>query len=162
NCRVGEHLVTSAGSYGRMMTRVTLDIDRSSDRIVNTSATNEIVTRDVARDPGVTRIVEKYRRLAETRAQVRVGNVTAELVRRENDAGESALGDVIADAQLAATRAPERGGAVVAFMNGGGVRADISARPGGVTYRDLFAVQPFGNTLTVFTLTGDMLKRLLE
>jgi 5'-nucleotidase len=89
--------------------------------------------------------------------------------RRANAAGESPLGDMIADALLAATSATENGGAVVAFMNSGGIRADIVAnaaraatRAGEVTYRDLFAVQPFGNVATVVTMTGELLKQLLE
>jgi 5'-nucleotidase len=169
NCRIGEHLVTSASSYGRMMTRITLAIDRSTDRITSASATNEIVTRDVAKDPIQTRIIESYAALAAGTANQVVGSATADIVRLPNAAGESALGDVIADAQLAATSAADAGGAVVAFMNQGGIRADITAsaprptaRPGRVTYGDLYSVQPFGNMLTVFTMTGDMIKRLLE
>ena len=169
NCRIGDHLVTSAGSFGRMVTRVNLAIDRSTDRITSASATNEIVTRDVAKNPTQTRIIEKYGALTEGRANRIAGSVTGDLKRAANAAGESSLGDVIADAQLAATSAAENGGAVVAFMNSGGIRSDIvanatrsTARAGDVTYRDLFAVQPFGNVLTVFTMTGDMMKRLLE
>lgn len=169
NCRIGNRLVTSAGSYGRMFTRITLDVDTATDRIANASAVNEIVTRDVARNGAQTQIIQKYWSLAEGSANKVVGTVTADLKRAANAAGESAMGDVIADAQLAATSAAANGGAVVAFMNGGGIRADIVARGAGpatsagtVTYRDLFSVQPFGNVLTVVTMTGDMIKRLLE
>ena len=91
------------------------------------------------------------------------------MLRAANAAGESALGDVVADAQLAATSAAVNGGAVVAFMNTGGIRSDlvsgVSRSPlpaGAVTYSDLFAVQPFGNVLTVFTMTGETIKQLLE
>lgn len=80
-----------------------------------------------------------------------------------NSAGESALGDVIADAQLAATKAADKGGAEIAFMNPGGIRANLPAKPSTtVTYGDIFAVQPFGNLLTVMTLTGAQIKTLLE
>jgi 5'-nucleotidase len=168
NCRIGEHLVTSAGSYGRMITRIRLELDRSTGRVVSVNASNQTVTRDVPRSPAQTRILEKYAALVEQRAARVVGSVTQDVTRAANAAGESALGDVIADAQLAATSAPENGGAVVAFMNSGGIRADLVARPGGtappgqVTFRDLFTVQPFGNLLTVSTLTGEQLRRLLE
>lgn len=169
NCRIGGHLVTSASSFGRMITRVNLEIDRASDRITSASATNEIVTRDVAKDQAQTRILAKYSALAEGPANRIVGSVTADLLNRPNAAGESPLGGVIADAQLHAAAAHERGGAVVAFMNPGGIRADVVAsaqrgtvRPGEVTYRDLYEVQPFGNVVTVITMTGDMIKRLLE
>ncbi|HEV3061836.1 MAG TPA: bifunctional metallophosphatase/5'-nucleotidase [Vicinamibacterales bacterium] len=172
NCRIGDHLVTSAGAYGQMITRINLEIDRSTGRIARASAANEIVTRDVARDPAVTSIIEKYGALAEGTANRVVGAVVGDIRRSANAAGESPLGDIIADAQLAATSAAANGAAVVAFTNEGGIRSDIVAGAGPlpardgrvaeVTYGDLFRVQPFGNVLTVFTMTGDMIKRLLE
>lgn len=160
NCRIGGHLVTSASSFGRMITRITLTIDRVTDRVINAAAVNEIVTRDVPKNPAQTRIVEKYAALSAARANAHVGTAAADLVQKENAARESSLGDIIADAQLAATSAAAAGGAEVAFMNSGGIRADVSA--GDVTYRQLYEVQPFGNVLNVVTLTGDTLKRLLE
>ena len=67
---------------------------------------------------------------------------------------------MIADAQLAATSPPLFGGAVVAFMNPGGIRADIAG--GEVTYGELFAVQPFNNVMTVMTCTGAQIEAILE
>jgi 5'-nucleotidase len=67
---------------------------------------------------------------------------------------------VIADAQLAATSDPDNGGADIAFMNPGGVRADLAA--GDVTYGEAFAVQPFSNFLVTMDLTGEQIERLLE
>ncbi len=160
NCTIGGHLVTSASSFGRMITRIVLTIDRVTGRVTNAAAVNEIVTRDVPKDPAQTRIVEKYAALAATKANAHVGAAAADLLQKENAARESSLGDIIADAQLTATSAAASGGAEVAFMNSGGIRADVSA--GDVTYRQLYEVQPFGNVLNVVTLTGDMLKRLLE
>ncbi|HSO01085.1 MAG TPA: 5'-nucleotidase, partial [Gaiellaceae bacterium] len=69
-------------------------------------------------------------------------------------------GDIIADAQLAATADPLFGGSVVAFMNPGGIRNDLPAGP--LTYGQLFSVQPFNNVLTVMTCTGAQLDALLE
>ncbi len=78
-------------------------------------------------------------------------------------AGESALGDIIADAQLAATRADTKGAAVIAFTNPGGVRTDIAKKEdGAVTYADVFASQPFRNQLVTLTLTGAQIKNMLE
>ena len=89
--------------------------------------------------------------------------MTETLSRAPNDAGESALGDIIADAQLAATSAEPNGGAVIAFTNPGGVRTDIVRRDdGAVTYADLFASQPFRNQLVTLTLTGKQIKDMLE
>lgn len=163
NCTIGGRSVTSAGSYGRMLTRLTLTIDRPSGAIVDVTAVNDVVTRNVQKDAAQSRIIAKYSPLSAPIANRVVGSVSGNLTRRANGAGESALGDVIADAQLAATSAPSKGGAAVAFMNLGGIRADLTAAAGGrVTYGDLFGVQPFSNALTVVTLTGDSIKRLLE
>jgi 5'-nucleotidase len=80
-----------------------------------------------------------------------------------NASGESPLGDLIADAQLAATRAAADGGAVIAFTNPGGIRTDILKKPdGAVSYADIFASQPFRNQLVTLTLTGKQIKDMLE
>jgi 5'-nucleotidase len=85
------------------------------------------------------------------------------LSHRPGNAGESALGDTIADAQLAATSADASGGAVIAFTNPGGIRTDIPKRDNGaVTYADIFASQPFRNQLVTLTLTGLQIKNALE
>jgi 5'-nucleotidase len=81
-----------------------------------------------------------------------------------NAAGETTMGDVIADAQLDATSAADAGGAQIAFTNPGGMRASLAfhAPDGAVSYGDLFSVQPFGNSLVTMTLSGDELRLLLE
>lgn len=167
NCEIAGHTVTSAGSYGRLFTRVNLSIDAANDRIVKVSAKNEIVTRDVPKDAAETAIIERFRPEAARLANRPAGFITDVISRARNDAGESALGDVIADAQLASVSAADKGGAVVAFMNAGGIRADVAGHPdaGGrreVAYNDLYTAQPFGNQVTVITMTGDMIRRLLE
>ena len=89
--------------------------------------------------------------------------ITATLSRVPNDAGESALGDVIADAQLAATRSEANGGAVAAFTNPGGIRTDIVKKAdGAASFADIFASQPFRNQLVTLTLTGAEIKTMLE
>jgi 5'-nucleotidase len=164
-CRVANRLVTSAGSYGRLVTRIRLEMDSAARHPLRAEATNEIVTRDVAPDPGVTRIIGKYAALVRGKATEVVGSIPHDLRRVPGPDGRSDLGTIIADAQLAAARSAGDT-ATVAFMNAGGVRADLvrsnGAQGDAVTFADLFAVQPFGNTLMVFTMTGEMIKRLLE
>jgi 5'-nucleotidase len=169
NCTIAGHVVTSASSYGRMITRVQLEIESSTDTVGRIAVTNEVVGRDVEKDTSQAQIIAKYRGLSEVVANNVVGSVTGDIMRRANGAGESALGDVIADAQLTSTHPAGHGGAVVAFMNSGGIRADLlansprpAAGPGDVTYGELFTVQPFGNVMTVLTMTGEMIERLLE
>ena len=169
NCTIFGHSVTSASSFGRMITRVNVTINRSDGTITSVSATNGIVGRHVAKDPSQTRIIARYASVSAPIANRIVGSVRADIRRAPNRAGESALGDVIADAQLVATSRADKGGAVVAFTNPGGIRADLiasnrvgSEEPGQVTYSELFTIQPFTNIMTVLTLTGDTIKRLLE
>jgi 5'-nucleotidase len=92
-----------------------------------------------------------------------VGRITAEFDRHGRT--DSPAGRLVADAQLAATAAPERGGAHLALTNPGGLRRDLRCPqepPCDVNYGDVFAMQPFGNNLVVMTLDGAQLKRLLE
>jgi 5'-nucleotidase len=121
---------------------------------------NVIVTRDVTPAADLSALIGKYATLVAPLANRIVGSTTTAITRAQNAAGESALGDVIADAQLAATSDPAFGGAVVAFMNPGGIRADLPA--GDVTYGQLFSVQPFNNVLTVMTCTGTQIDQILE
>ena len=90
------------------------------------AADNRIVTRDVPKDAGITALIDKYNAIAAPLANRVIGSITADITRTNNAAGESALGDVIADGQLDATNDPGFGEAVVAFMNPGGIRADLT------------------------------------
>jgi 5'-nucleotidase len=168
-CNFGGITTTSASSFGRLITDIDLRIDRRTKDVESVTAENHIVTRDVAKDPAETKIVDKYNTASAPIANRVVGSITADITREPDDAGETALGDVIADAQLASTAPTDFGGAVVAFMNPGGIRADLvynnnagGEAPGQVTYNELFTVQPFNNVMTVKTMTGDMIYRLLE
>ena len=166
NCVIDGRTVTSASSAGRLVTDIDMTIDRRSGEPSRIRANNLIVTRDVARDAGQTALIDKYRTLAAPIANRVIGTITSDITRAATPAGESALGDVIADAQLAATSAT--GDAVAAFMNPGGIRADLTYAQGGgegdgnVTYSEAFTVQPFGNSLVTMTLTGAQIERMLE
>jgi 5'-nucleotidase len=160
NCVIGGKRATSASSFGRVLTDADLRIDRRTGQVVSVAATNSIVTQDVAKDPAQTTILDKYTAISAPIANRRIGSSTAALTRDQNAAGESVLGDIIADSQLAATAPSGFGDAVVAFMNPGGIRTDIDA--GDITYGEAFAVQPFGNSLVTLTLTGAQIDRVLE
>jgi 5'-nucleotidase len=167
-CTFGGILTTSASSFGRLITSINLQISRKSRDVTDVNARNNIVTRDVPPDPAQTKLIDKYKSASAPIANRLVGSVTGDITRTNNAAGESALGDVIADAQLASTAPTDFGGAVVAFMNPGGIRDDIVAAkqsgteaPGQITYGELFSVQPFNNVMTVKTMTGDQIYRLL-
>lgn len=169
NCMIDGKLVTSAFSFGRLVTKIDLTLDRKTGDVLSKVADNRIVTRDVPKAPELTALIAKYNAIAAPLSNRVVGSITTDITRTANAAGESALGDVIADAQLDATDDPGFGEAVVAFMNPGGIRADLTylSSPAGegdgnVTYGELFTVQPFGNSLVTMTLTGAQIDTLLE
>ena len=172
NCvRPDGKLMTGAASFGRLVTDIDLTVSRATKDVIRarTKVNNVIVTRTVPKAADLTTLVDKYRALSAPIANRIIGRITADILRAQNAAGESSLGDVIADAQLDATDDPGRGDAVVAFMNPGGIRADLTypSSPAGegdgnVTYGEMFTVQPFGNSMVTMTLTGAQIDRLLE
>lgn len=162
--------VTSAGNYARNLTNIDLTIDTASRDVVAITASNVATGTTTAEDPALTDLVAHYDALSIGPKSRVIGKITAKISRDQNAAGESALGDVIADAQLDATDDAGVGEAVAAFMNPGGIRADLPYNlagagfvyDGAVTYGDAFTVQPFGNSLVTMTLTGAQIKILLE
>ena len=163
-CEVDGRLVTSGDKFGTIVTAIDLKLDPVSRHVISARADNVIVrTGAYASDPEQTALLAAYDKLAAPIANRPAGSITATLSRVPNEAGESALGDVIADAQLAATSAEASGAAMIAFTNPGGIRTDIPKKEEGtVTYADLFASQPFRNQLVTLTLTGAQIKDLLE
>ncbi|MFJ6199803.1 bifunctional metallophosphatase/5'-nucleotidase [Micromonospora sp. NPDC092111] len=163
NCEINGKLVTSASSFGRLVTDIDLKIDRRTGDVLTATANNVVVNRNVAKDPKQTALIGRYRAALGPVATKVVGQTTGILDRNQETLfgtarGESALGNVIADAQLAATDNEQN--AVAAFMNPGGVRADLDAGP--VTYEEAFTVQPFANNLVTLDLTGAQLYCVLE
>ena len=168
-CEVHGKWVTMADRGGRLFTVIDVKLSRDTGDMVVQSAKNlPNQQADVTPVPALTALIDRYEALAAPLANVVVGDVAADITRDENQAGESSLGGVIADAHLAATRGDAAGGAVVAFMNSGGIRDDIrfaatGHEPDGeVTYGEAFAVHPFGNSLVTMSLTGWQIDALLE
>jgi 2',3'-cyclic-nucleotide 2'-phosphodiesterase (5'-nucleotidase family) len=163
-------LVTSAMSFGRIITESNFKLDDRTGDVIRKSekAVNHLVTRDVPQDPAVRAIVEKWVAKAAGPGNRVVGSIAADIKRastagKEDRGAESALSNLIADAQRDST------GAQMAFMNPGGVRADLlvanspaGEAPGQITYRELFNVQPFSNILQTFDMTGAQIEQLLE
>jgi 5'-nucleotidase len=165
DCTLGGRLVTSAASYGRLITQIDLTIDPAARKVIAKHARNVPVTRDVTPDAEVAKIVATYEEKAAPITRKLVGRIGADFVGNAKAVGsascETPLGDLIADAMLESTKAD------IAFMNPGGIRADLLAkrdgRPdGSVTYAEAFDVQPFGNHLVTMSLTADDIRTVLE
>jgi 5'-nucleotidase len=177
-------LITSASSFGRVLSDITLTLKDTTGDLVSAAVTNVLVRNatnapgpgvvrqaDPAKaDPAVANVVQQYVTAAAPLANQVIGKIQGDLTRAASPLGESALGDVIADAQYLATKPANLGGAQLAFMNPGGIRGDLlttAVSPGGeaigeVTYGEAFTVQPFGNSLVTKTMTGDQIHRVLE
>ena len=166
-------LVTSAYSFGRVVTEMNLVLDKRTKDIRRdlSTATNHVVDRNtVAPDPAVTAVIEKWQPLFDEAGNTPIGSITADITRGGDPTGsdrgvESAAGNLVADAQAWSTSAA---GADVAFMNPGGVRSDLTFAASGdegdgvVTFGEAFTFQPFGNTLVTFEMTGAEILSVLE
>ena len=169
-----QRLVTSASSFGRLFTETNLTFDRRTQDIVRASVkgNNMIVTRDVPKATDETKIIDTYKTLIAPIANKVLGNITADITRTQSPAGESTLGDLIADAQVNDPTVVTGGQKpVVAFMNPGGIRGDLTfaptdppegATPGIVRYEEAFTVQPFNNYMVSMDLTGTDIWSLLK
>jgi 5'-nucleotidase len=151
-------LVTQAYSYSRAFADVDLVIDPVTGEITHKSA--RIVPTYSDRPPGTSPDPEASLLLGMSEEAVGpltnrvVATVSADITREETGAGESALGNLVADGQRAAMNAD------IAFITTGSLRADIAE--GNVTWGDLYAVQPFSATVLSMTLTGDQVRGVLE
>jgi 5'-nucleotidase len=162
-CTVDGRIVTQADAAGHLLSRIALKVDPSSGTIADIDVKN--VVMDPAKFPADPQVaaylasVKERSRAALARPLGKLGVAT--VARKANEAGESPLGNLIADAVLAATRAQ---GAQIGFMNSGGIRKDLDTSDAALTtnFGHAQAVLPFGNTLVVMDLTGAQLRRLLE
>jgi 5'-nucleotidase len=169
NAVIDGRIVTQASSEGSLLTDIDLEISKKTHDVVKEKSRNIVVSRDVPKDPEVSELITEYKDMVAALANRVIGNITSDITVVMSSSGESALGDVIADAQLYATSDPEDGGAVVAFANPGGIRADLiynqqsaSELPGQVTYGEAFSVQPSEISLVTMTLNGTQIDTLLE
>jgi 5'-nucleotidase len=157
-------LMTQAGNYGRMATRIDLRLDPVTGKVLDKSARTYVAVNDEnMKDVAMDGMVQRYARLIAQRADVVVAHLAAPLERNANRAGEQPLGNVIADAYLFGAQNESDSGkaAQVAFVNPGGIRDDLT-RGLNVTFGQLYSVHPFGNTLITVELTGAQIVRLLE
>lgn len=169
NCKIGNKLVTSGASNGRLLTEILVELQPHDGALLSARAENLIVTRDVTKDADQSRLIATYLELAAPVANRVVGTLTESLSKVANSVGESVLGKIIADAQLDATSSEDLGNAEIALVNPGGIRTDLTyfssnagEGDGNVTYGEAFAVQPFNNVLVTMTLSGQQIVDVLE
>lgn len=190
---VKERPVVSAGQYGYNLNQLTFSVD-PADGSVDGLATDIVplttcgTTCDSSRptwtalfdaDQPTAAIVSDAVAKANVLGAVEIGELGGPFLRArtngrdaqgapalvENRGGESTAGNLIAEIQRWATSTREAGGAQIAFMNPGGIRADLDPAdtyPAALTYRQAATVQSFANTLVNMTMTGAQIKAVLE
>lgn len=175
-------LLTQAGFYGRLATKIDLTIEPLQKKVLSKTVNNHVAINDVGvkdstgaliplpagmkaqpKDAAMSALIQKYVDLSAAVTSAVIGKLNEPLTRTVNSAGESKVGDVVADIYLAGSSGPSYGdkAAQIAFSNTGGVRSDLTTSLS-VTFGHLFAVMPFGNNLTTMDLTGEQILRLLE
>jgi 5'-nucleotidase len=154
NCVIDRRRVTSAASFGRLITRVQMVIDRRRNDVVRARADNWIVGQDVMAAPDITALIARYAQLADPLRLRVIGRLAAPATRTVDDSGERRVGNLIADAQQGATDSD------AAFVNPGEIRTGIPA--GDVSFAAAFRAQPFGSSLVTMTLTGAQVLQLLK
>jgi 5'-nucleotidase len=161
-CQVDGRVVTQADAAGHLLTRIRMMVDPASGAVGNIDVHNIVMAAGAYQpDPRVTALLASVKERSHAQLSRPVARLGVPLVaRKTGDAGESALGDLIADAAVAATR-PQ--GVQVGFMNLGGIRKDLEANADlTTTYGQAQAVLPFGNTLVAMDMSGAQIRAILE
>ncbi len=161
-CKINGRLVVQAGSYGGWITENRLTLD-AAGHVLDAQAVNHPVLQSAyAPNPALANLVAQAAALTQAARNKPVATLPGGATRRAKEPyGDSTLGNLIADSQLAFAR--KQGPADIAFMNPGGIRADLAVEPGRpTTMSDLLAIQPFGNDIVALTLSGQQLLDILQ
>lgn len=155
NATINNKLVVQSYSYGTAFSDVDIEIDPKTKNIVSKRA--EIITtfqEGIEPDSEIKQMLENYEKKVEPIVNRVIATTSVNLPAMQNANGESVLGDLIADAQRSTMKTD------FAFMNPGGIRADLDA--GEITWGEVYTVQPFNNDLTKVTMTGQQIRDLLN
>ncbi len=173
-------LLTSAGQYGTAITNIQLELDGKTGDVIKKDAKQVPIQSEAYssgsttvnltdlyekfnKTPSIEAILDKYRQAVTSISARVVGTADGVINRNATESGESALGNLIADAQQAMALTASNQGSDFTLMNPGGVRADLLVNTNNqITFGDVFTVQPFGNSIVTLSLTGKQIRDVLE
>ncbi len=173
-------LLTSAGQYGTAITNIQLELDGKTGDVIKKDAKQVPVQSEAYssgsttvnltdlyekfnKTPSIEAILDQYRQAVTSISARVVGTADGVINRNTTESGESALGNLIADAQQAMALTASNQGSDFTLMNPGGVRADLLVNSSNqITFGDVFTVQPFGNSIVTLSLTGQQIRDVLE
>lgn len=157
NAKVDDKVLVQSWSYGTAFSDIDLTIDPATGDVIKDQTKAEVVDTlhsKITADAKIKAELDGYQEDIKPIVSQVVGSTKAAITNVQNAAGESALGNLIADGMRTVT------GTDFGFMNAGGIRNPLPA--GTITWGDLFKVQPFGNDLVTMTVTGDQIRTLLN
>ncbi len=145
-------LIVQTGSRGRSLGRLTVHVQGDSVAqweydLINLWADSVKTPR-----PEVAALVNRFDEQIEVEFGEQIGVLASDW--RQNERGESNLGNFIADVMRLST------GVDVAFINSGGIRKSLPAGP--VKRLDIWEILPFSNYVVTFEATGDQLQKIIE
>jgi len=157
---VTHNMVIQGYAYGSNLGMITLTIDPETKTVtgyelpaIREGAMLTLFEDQFFPDPEARDLIEGYVAIAEEGMDEVVGYAKSHLSRTNVDA-QSPMGNTIVESMKYIVNAD------FAFLNLGGVRAEIKSGP--VTYRNIFDVMPFDNMVTSFTCDGRTLRRIIE
>ncbi|WP_284035751.1 bifunctional metallophosphatase/5'-nucleotidase [Neobacillus sp. 114] len=155
NTEVDGKLLVQAESYGTAFSDVDLEIDPETKDIVRKKAEIVVTYHDgIKPAPEMKALIEKYETEVTSVVDEIVGTAAFDIAGNRNENGESALGNLIADSERSMMNTD------FAFMNPGGIRADLQA--GTVTHEELLTILPFHHHLVKMRLTGEQIRQVLN
>lgn len=161
-CEVEGRTVTQAASAGHLLSRIRLSVDPQTRTLQSVSARNVMVREgDFAPDPKLAAYLAEVRQRSAASLAKPVAMLAVPMVSRSlNAAGESALGDMVADSVLEATASH---GVQIGLVNTAGIRKDLDTGAGLVaSFGQAQIVLPFANTMVIMDMTGSQLYEMLE
>ncbi|MGV9778904.1 bifunctional metallophosphatase/5'-nucleotidase, partial [Streptosporangium sp. NPDC003464] len=170
--------VVEAANHGRLINEINLKLDPRTGEVIRSATTsvNHPVTRDVTPDPEMVKLVEYWKsRGAQTYARP-VAAISADITRVRDADGESALGNLAADAQYADSRRTPGGDADLAMVavapakGSASLRGDLrhakgadpADRDGTVLFGEAWAAFGYANPVLTVSVTGAQLDQALE
>ncbi|MGI5164008.1 bifunctional metallophosphatase/5'-nucleotidase [Spirillospora sp. CA-253888] len=183
NCRVPDPAgnprpVVEGLNHGRLISEIGLKIDPRTREVLreHTTAVNHPVTRDIAPDPAVAKIVDYWKARADRRTAEPVAEQTGDLTRTPNAHGESTLGDLAADVQLWTAGQSRKGRADLALVatkprkGSTALARDLpfakGTAPGDadgtITFGEAWSAYGYGNPVLTVTVTGEQIHQALE
>ncbi len=161
-CKINGRLLVQAGSFGGWLTESRLKVSAKGEVLEAESVNHPVLQSVVKPNPAFVALVQRASELTNAVRNQPIAMLASGATRSTAlPYGDSTMGNLIADAQLAFAK--KRGAADIAMINSGGIRADLSPEPGKpVTMSDLVAIQPFGNEMIVMSLSGAQLREMLQ